>query len=650
MDLSTDDVLHISEGNDLEVKAALGRDGRGQLPRSFWETYSAMANSDGGVVLLGIEEKGGGFSVHGLKDVAKVQKAIWDGANDKGQVSVNLFRSSMIEVVPVDGKPVLKVAVPRARRNQRPVYVGSNPLTGTFQRHYEGDYRCDEETVRRMLAEQVEDERDSKLLPGFALKDLDPATVSAYRNAVKAAKPALLWHEQDDEGFLSALGAYRRDRETGAEGLTLGGLLMLGRLPAIQEAVPHYMLDYQERPAPGNERRWTDRLTTDGEWSGNLFEFFRIVLKKLYTDLPVPFRLEGPNRIDVTPVHEALREALVNSLIHADFTGRVSILVVKRPDLFGFRNPGTMRISLEEAMAGGVSDCRNRVLQRMFRLAGHAEQAGHGIPRIYAGWAEQHWRAPILQERRDAHEQTLLTMPMISLLSSDTVARLEERFGSRFRTLPMTQRMALATAAAEGRVSHGRLKSMVSDHPRDITSALSSLCREGFLESAGAARGKYYFFPGEPPGSGREADLLFESSGEPAGGSVHLAGSSEHMAGSSEHLAGSSVHLAGSSEHLGPGSSVQMGGNPEHWTMLLELAHPVRSRRKTSRNEVETTILKLCGERDLTLKELQELLGRRAESLRVHYLNSLARRGLIRLRFPESVSHPYQGYRTVPPE
>ena len=301
-----------------------------------------MANSDGGVILLGIEEgERGAFEVIGIKDVGRLQKAIWDGLNDRDQISANLLSSHMVEILSVGDLSVVKVSIPRAMRTQRPVYVGRNPLTGTFQRRFEGDYRCSEESVRRMLAEQVEEERDAKLLTGFTLDDVDPASLKAYRNQVKVAKPDLLWHELDDKKFLMALGAFRRDRETGAEGLTLGGLLMLGKLPAIQEAVPYYMLDYQEHPAPPEERRWNDRLTTDGEWSGNLFDFCRLVLRKLYSGLPVPFQLSGATRVDQTPVHEALREALVNTLnIHADFTGRVSILVVKRADLFGFRNPG----------------------------------------------------------------------------------------------------------------------------------------------------------------------------------------------------------------------------------------------------------------------------------------------------------------------
>lgn len=57
--------------------------------------------------------------------------------------------------------------------------------------------------------------------------------------------------------------------------------------------------------------------------------------------------------------------------------------MVKRPDLFGFRNPRDLRVPVDVAIQGGNSDCRNRALQTMFRLVGLGEQSGSGIPKIF---------------------------------------------------------------------------------------------------------------------------------------------------------------------------------------------------------------------------------------------------------------------------
>lgn len=634
------DIPELAEDSDLECKRAAGRDGQGELPRDFWQSYVAMANTDGGTILLGVEQQNGTFRASGIRSPPKVLKALWDGLNNPQQVNVNLLSNERVRVVEAAGVSIIRVDVPRATRRQRPVHVGMNPMSGTYRRNYEGDYRCDEETVRRMIAERVEDVRDARLLESFGFDDLEPESLRSYRNQFRTSKPGHPWSDSDDRDFLRSLGAWTVDRATGREGLTLAGLLMFGRLPSILEAVPNYIVDYQECPEPKLEARWIDRLTTDGTWSGNLYDFYRRVIQKLTSDLRVPFRLDGATRVDETPVHEALREALVNALVHADYTGRVSVLVVKRPDLFSFRNPGTMRLPLPEALRGGTSDCRNRTLQKMFQLAGFGEQAGSGIPKIFRSWNKQHWRAPDLLEQVEP-DQTVLTLRMMSLLPEKTLEELDVRFGPRFRRLPETQRLALATVAIEGKVTHSRLRSMCADHRHDLTLALSSLVKDGFLGSAGATRGKYYFFPGEPP-LPSNTDLPVRS--EHLGGEVRAFGGdrSEHLASNSAQLPVRSEHLAPRSEHLEEKSS-------EHWHQLLEVGNAVRTSGKAPKEEIEAVILAVCQGCYLTLRELSRILGRSENTIRQNYLSGMARDGRIILRYPQTPHHPSQAY-TVPRE
>ena len=86
------DLDGLAESCDLECKAAQGRDGRGELPEDFWKSYSAMANADGGLILLGVQEKPRGqFRALGLVDVERVRKALWDNLNNRKQISANLL-------------------------------------------------------------------------------------------------------------------------------------------------------------------------------------------------------------------------------------------------------------------------------------------------------------------------------------------------------------------------------------------------------------------------------------------------------------------------------------------------------------------------------------------------------------------------------
>ena len=639
-DMTLDDLSTLAESVDLECKAAQGRDGRGELPEDFWKSYCAMANCDGGVIWLGIQEKPRGhFGVLGLEDVDRVRKALWDNLHNRKQVSVNLLVEHQIQPKIVEGKTVLRIEVPRASRNIKPVYLGGNPMVGTYIRRHEGDYLADDETVRRMLAERKEDSRDERILKGFDFNDLDMDTVAAYRNRFAAVKPGHVWTDLPVPEFLEKIGAWGKNREEGYTGLRLAGLLMFGRAEVIRDELPNYMVDYQERPEAKAERRWIDRLVPDGSWSGNVYDFFRKVYQKLNADLKVPFQLQAGQRIEDTPVHEALREALVNTLIHADFSGRVSVLVVKRPDMFGFRNPGLMRIPIAQAVAGGTSDCRNRRLQTMFQLVGYGDHAGSGLPKIYHNWAGQHWRRPVLYEMRDP-EQTLMELRMTSLLPAQAVAELEVHLGAKFSGLSPLEHLALVTAATEGMVNHGRMREITTEHPTDITKMLARLVKEGLLISAGVGRGMVYFLPWQD----RQGVTLFESDDVPSLSSEH--------GGKSPELNAIPPELSSIPPEL---SAIP----PELPTLFLEwsqlsdelkdelkiIAQDVSERTRVAPELLRPTILKLCQGRYLGRRVLAQLLSRNPDDLLKRTLNPLVEEGLLKTAFPSS-SDPRQAYTT----
>ncbi len=56
-------------------------------------------------------------------------------------------------------------------------------------------------------------------------------------------------------------------------------------------------------------------VSSSGDWSGNICDFYFRVYNRIAQDIKVPFKLEGTDRIDDTPMHKALREALANALI-----------------------------------------------------------------------------------------------------------------------------------------------------------------------------------------------------------------------------------------------------------------------------------------------------------------------------------------------
>ena len=656
--LMAGDFALLRESVDIECKLAIGQDGKGGLPKSLWETYSAFANTDGGIIILGAKElKNGTFEAHGIENLVQIKADLFNTLNNPAKINKNLLTDQFVREWQVDGKILLLIAVPRAARKQQPIYLNNNPLNNTYVRQNEGDYTLDDEHVKRMLAEQAHDGRDDEILTNFGLDDLAIESLRSYRQRYSNLNPNAELNDLVDIEFLRRIGAYGINRETGGRGLTKAGLLMFGMQHTIAEVFPNYMVDYQERPHAQTEARWIDRVVPDGSWSGNLYDFYRKVYNKLIQDLKIPFELKDGVRQEDTPVHIALREALVNCIVHADYTDRASVLIVKRPDMFGFRNPGLMRIPLEHALKGSESDCRNRKLHQMFRLINVGEQAGSGIPKILSGWQSQHWIPPYLHEKRKPNNQTLLEMTMVDLFPSDTMQQLTQQFGLSFTELKQNERAALAIAKLEGTVTHARLQTVVTGHSVDITRDLQHLVKLGFLNTSGG-RGSVYTLAGvdivQPDDIFNEPNTgMSDSNSGPSSGSNEASlGSNEASLGLKEP---SSIPNGSYRDEMGrlcsdrldfPIIDNLMELSEDFRESLYVLAHEARTKQRLSLEVMQHIILRLCTEHFFTISALGELLNRKAEPLRKRYLSPMVKANQLSLAFPTTPTHEKQAYRT----
>jgi len=639
---------------DILTKAALGEDSdwefksaKGGFPGSFWETYSAMANSDGGMVLLGVSEKGGVVRFDGLTpdQITRYKKTLWDGLNNKGQVNRNLLSAADVREAAVgsnDGSAtLLAITVPRAGRTDRPVHTGQNPFGGTYRRRHEGDYKCTDEEVRRMIADASPEPADHRILTGFALTDLDAPSLAQYRQRMRAARGEHPWLSLGDQELLEQLGGWRRDRNSGEAGLTLAGLLVFGKDGAIRDpaAAPNYFVDYREKLDPAV--RWTDRIYPDGTWQANLLQFYTRGWPRLAAALPTPFAIEGGVRKDDTEAHVALREALVNALIHADYSAIGGIVIEREPDRIKIENPGTLLVSVDQYQRGGVSECRNKAVQRMFLMIGGGEQAGSGAARIRTGWQSRSWRAPWIETFSDP-DRVRLNLPMVSLIPDAVIAHLRSRFGTRIEALSADELQALATAVLENGVSNARLRSLTTLHSSDITKLLQGLCDRGFLEADGYGRWTNYHLPQAASQSGNGGRITQAGTGTTAGSSGPLGTNSGPLGQGSGPLTQSAskpVETPWSGANEG-GLGLQ-AGEEQH---LRAIAEPVASKGKAPRGDVERVIIDLCSGRFLTGDQLSKLLDRSAEKLRKDYLSPLVDSGRLRYRYPETPNSPNQAY------
>lgn len=138
------------ESDCIEAKKALGG-----LPESIWETYSAFANTCGGVILLGVREESD-RTLHAVNLPAPkaMVSDLWEDLNNPDIVSVNILTEDDITIEDLDGKHIIVVNVPPAEKKDKPVYIGNDIFKGTYHRIGDGDFRCSEEEIRKMIDEQ----------------------------------------------------------------------------------------------------------------------------------------------------------------------------------------------------------------------------------------------------------------------------------------------------------------------------------------------------------------------------------------------------------------------------------------------------------------------------------------------------------------
>ncbi len=411
------------EGPHFEAKSA-----RGGMPRSFWETYSSFANTDGGVIALGVSEDAGRLKVTGVPDVQGTIRNLWNTINDREKVSSNLLRDESISTMDVGGMQVILVDVPRAERGDRPVFIDGNDRN-TFRRRGDGDYKCSVDAIASMVSDSLSKPTDRVPIFSSDIADLDSETVKAYRNSFRTLKPNHPWNSEDDGEFLRLIGA--AVRHEGDLRPTLAGLLMFGQAYLISSELSGFSLDFR---AYGNGEEWTSRfVSNDGDWPGNVYSYFNKAVNGLRGAVSRPFALDKDlRRVEETPMDRCLREAVLNALVNADYRGRTGVVTELRPGTVTVRNPGTFRIPLQIALEGGVSDPRNRTVASMFSLIGMVENAGSGIHRMVCACRESGLPDPEFKEIfepemtvatiRLVPEEDVIDMDVLRILTEDGAA------------------------------------------------------------------------------------------------------------------------------------------------------------------------------------------------------------------------------------
>ncbi len=172
------------EGLKLEFKLA-----QGGLPnKELRRTYSAFANTVGGILILGVADDG---EVKGVPNIDKQHKELVDLLNNSQQVSCNLCaRPGCVEKMELEGEEILAIRVPVASPEHQPVHLSKDEKL-CYIRQQEADVQCSDADIARMRRNRdvfliQTYSQDDHILPHSTLDDIDSVTLRKFRNRICA--------------------------------------------------------------------------------------------------------------------------------------------------------------------------------------------------------------------------------------------------------------------------------------------------------------------------------------------------------------------------------------------------------------------------------------------------------------------------------
>ncbi|MDQ1293326.1 MAG: ATP-dependent helicase RecG [Actinomycetota bacterium] len=357
--MSAEDVVEIlatlrrigGEPTGIEAKCAAGG-----LPRSVRETLCAFANTDGGTILLGVDERSG-FGLVELDDPV----ALRDGLVQMSRDDITPPLRISAEIVEVEGHRLVVAQIPPMPADQCPAYVTAQGIAaGSYLRGGDGDRRMTQAEITMVMAARIQPLYDREPVEGTSTDHLDDEAVRRTLRRVRSGFPKLA--QSDDATVLYRLGI-TAEASTGSP-LTLAGLLTYGQFP--QQFFPQLMVSVvAHSPERSSGTRFLDNQTI----RGSLPEMIETTLFMLRRNLAVRAVIsDRGGRVDeVEYPLEAVREAVVNALMHRDYspvTRGTQVQIELFGDRLVVRSPGGLYggVLVDELGEEGISSSRNAVL------------------------------------------------------------------------------------------------------------------------------------------------------------------------------------------------------------------------------------------------------------------------------------------------
>jgi len=456
------------EWEDFEVKEA-----RTNIPKNAWETVSAFSNTAGGWLIFGVKQSGKSFEITGVKSPEKIEQDFLTTLRCEkfnGKIVVQSKKYNL------DKKCVLAFYIPVS--DKKPVYF--NSLKNTFIRTGSGDQRATQQEIDAMFRDQAFGTQTSRPAMGTSISSLNTASFERYRDYMTRFNPDVPYNRLKSDEFL------HKTRIISDGHVTYSGLLFLGSEDAIADCFPDFRIDYLEIPGTGYENaepRYTFRLDAQE----NIWEYYFAIFQRLRKYVDVPFQLTTEGfATEKSPALDAIREALVNLLMHTDYFSPAKPRIRVFTDRIEFFNPGALPKPLEIILKEDASIPRNPVLARLFRMVKLAESAGFGFDKMCLGWKET-GADPLMDSGLDFFK---ITFPLVK--------RVGEKVGegSQKGSQKSSQKI-VELIKIDSKITISQMADNLGISDRAVKKHLRHLQKDGVIKREGPDKGGYWKILGE---------------------------------------------------------------------------------------------------------------------------------------------------------
>jgi len=433
----------------------------------------ALANTEGGIILLGVEDNGEITGVHlNHQDAQGLAALVFNRTNPAVAVEPQLCT--------VQGKMILWVSVPKSRSlvstadgliQRRRLNAHGKPEAVPFYPH---------EFVQRQSALGLMDP-STQPVTQLTTADLDPLQRHRIREAIRkyGGEQSLL--ALDDSELDGALGLVREI--DGIKYPTLAGLLLLGNELSLRQHLPAHEAAFQVLHG-------TDVVAN---------EFFRKPLLQTFEEISLMFNARvneqefqsGLFRVPVPNYdRRAFREAFVNSLVHRDYSTLAAVHVKIDDTGLSISSPGGFvdGVNLSNILTAAPRS-RNPLLADIVKRIGLAERTGRGIDRIFEGMLRYGRPAPDYS----ASDSYTVTVQMLNAEPDKEFLMMILQEEDKLQgAMPIDSLIILGKLREERRLVLADFVPVVQKTESAIRATLEKLVEAGLIEARGVGRGRTY--------------------------------------------------------------------------------------------------------------------------------------------------------------